>query len=121
MAGKNVKDMETETGREKMREPDTELQEYGTSYHLVELYSTVLSSEPLTVRPVAVFHSHEVFTLHCSTSVCHSITGSLDGSVNTVYYYIQYPLFLQSVLCLLSNVHLQHLTEARCSKAKYYK
>lgn len=30
----------------------------------------LLSSEPLTVRPVTVFHSGEVFTLYCSTSVC---------------------------------------------------
>ncbi len=67
-----------------MSEPETKQQEYGTSCHLVELYSTVLSSEPLTVRPVTVFHSHEVFTLHCSTSVCHSITASLVGSVSTV-------------------------------------
>lgn len=29
--------------REKMRESETKPQEYGTSYHLVELYSTVLS------------------------------------------------------------------------------
>lgn len=78
-----------ETKREKMREPKTKVQEYGTSYHLVELYTTVQSSEPLTVRPVTVFHSHEVFTLHCSTSVLHSITVTLVGSVNTVYSHIQ--------------------------------
>lgn len=40
------------------RDGDSENEAAGT-YHLVELYSTMLSSETLTVRPVAVFHSHE--------------------------------------------------------------
>ncbi len=80
------------------------LQEYGASYHLVELHSTVLSAEPLTVRPVTVFHSHEVFTLQCSTSVCHSPAAS----VNTVYYFIQQPL----------SYPFQTF-EVHCNKAQY--
>lgn len=65
------------------------------------------AAEPLTVRPVTV--------LHCSTSVCHSITVSLVGCANTVCYYIQWALSLQSG----SNAHSQHLTEARNNKANY--
>lgn len=36
------KEWEGHGDREKMRESETKPQEYGTSYHLVELYSTVL-------------------------------------------------------------------------------
>lgn len=53
--------------REKIREPKMKLLEDGASYH--EVYCMVLSSESLTIRPVTVLHSCEVFTLHCSTSL----------------------------------------------------
>lgn len=56
----------------------------GVSYHLVEPYP-MLSCETLTL-PVAVFHPHQVFTSHCSTCVCHSITVRPVGSVNEAYY-----------------------------------
>ena len=91
-------------------ENERELQEYSTCIPLLHC------SEPLTVRPVTVFHSHEVFTLHCSTSECHSITGSHGGSVNTVYSYIQYPVLLQSVL--LPVIECAQLTASHRARHK---
>lgn len=88
MAGKNGKDRDGQ--RAKIREP--ELQEYSTSHHLVEMYSTVLSSEPLTVRTVTVFHSHEVFMLHSPTSVCMRCERRI--TIYSLY-------FSCSALCLL--------------------
>lgn len=96
---------------------ETKLQEYGASYHLVELYSTVLSSEPLTVRPVTVFHSHEVFTLHCSTSVPFHHSEPCWECEHSVLLYTVATFPAECTLPITQ--HLQHLTEARYSKAKY--
>lgn len=59
------------------------LQEYGTSYHLVAVCSMAKSSESLTFVAVTLLHSHEVFTLHCSTSVRYSTTLMRAGSTNS--------------------------------------
>lgn len=53
MAGKNGTDSEIERENERQGRGGRTT----VSYHLVEMYSTILRSEPLTVRPVTVFHS----------------------------------------------------------------
>lgn len=88
-----------------MRTPEMELQEYSTSFHLEKMYSTVPSSQPITVRAVTVFQSHEVFTLHCTTSVCYSTFGEprwkREQCITTFSIHISY-----STLCPLSKVQI---------------
>lgn len=82
-----------------MRTPEMELQEYSTSFHLEKMYSTVPSSQPITVRAVTVFQSHEVFTLHCTTSVCYSTFGEPRWKRE------QHPHFLQHTLPVIKSAN----------------
>lgn len=101
-----------------MRKPEMELQEYSTSFHLEKMYSTVPSSQPITVRAVTVFQSHEVFTCTAQPVCAIPPLVSLAGSANSALLHSA-STFLTAHSARYQKCKLQHLTGACFNKVNF--